>query len=174
MTLYSQEGYIEKILLLLFFTICCVLSPFSIITFLFSFGVINNEFFEKVSTNVYAIKLLPFVTFSVLVNSIFVLIQYGVIRAFRKKIDIFLFFSAKFFSLGVLAGYVMNFFHLEIWVRGMELNIMGFIGFPILLLGLVIESITGIIVTIKAAAGKYDVIENCDNVIIKNSTIEKS
>lgn len=150
--------YTKLVQNILLFTFISMTNPIIfMIYFIYFFDrnltLLGYELFTETSTNVYLLNLPIYTLFAVTFSVLWVLGQYYL---FFRKINILAFIKLHLSIPRLILGAISS-LHLFIWVIfGMELNIMGFIFFPLFLLLSAILLFLFILKCIFISKGKYD------------------
>lgn len=111
-------------------------SPFCILLFLLlNFGE-ESKFLVSAGTNVYQLKLIPYIIFSLLYVSLVLAISFIFIEFTKSTVDLWEIYVPKYYWLSGFT-WLVTIFTIWSYVKGMEGNIMGFIFFPLIMISIV-------------------------------------
>jgi hypothetical protein len=143
----------EKHQVIALFVISSILSPLSFVLYVMLNVILHGSPYGGLlftTSSIFSVNWGIFVLFTTATNSLWIMMQYCIIRLFRN-IDMLLFLASKISSLGLLLGNMLNL--LSMWVG----DLRQYVSIPIFFLGLVIWCVADIInFIIVAVGGKCD------------------
>lgn len=113
-----------------------LLSPFCLLLFLLLNFSPDSKHLVPAKTNVYRLKLISYIIFSLLYVSVILIASYVFIEFTNSTLHLWEIFIPRYYWVSGFA-WLVTLFTVVTYVKGMEGNIMGFIFFPLIIISVV-------------------------------------